>query len=100
PRPPPPAPPPPRPMDPPPPRRYPFVSRGETPPVAIERTEGPWLVTPDGRRIYDAAGGAIVAKVGDGRTEVAAAVREALPRESYVVPPFVTPSRLRLTERL
>jgi adenosylmethionine-8-amino-7-oxononanoate aminotransferase len=81
-------------------RRYPFVSRGEPPPVAIERTEGPWLVTPDGRRIYDAAGGAIVANVGHGRTEVADAVREALARETYVVPPFVTPSRLRLTERL
>jgi adenosylmethionine-8-amino-7-oxononanoate aminotransferase len=81
-------------------RRYPFVSRGEPPPVAVERTEGPWLVTPDGRRIYDAAGGAIVANVGHGRTEVADAVREALVRETYVVPPFATPSRLRLTERL
>jgi adenosylmethionine-8-amino-7-oxononanoate aminotransferase len=81
-------------------RRYPFVSRGEPPPVAVDRTEGPWLVTPDGRRIYDAAGGAIVANVGHGRTEVADAVREALAAETYVVPPFVTPSRLRLTERL
>ena len=81
-------------------RRYPFVSRGEPPPVAVARTEGPWLVTPDGRRIYDAAGGAIVANVGHGRTEVADAVREALAAETYVVPPFATPSRLRLTERL
>jgi adenosylmethionine-8-amino-7-oxononanoate aminotransferase len=81
-------------------RRYPFVSRGEPPPVAVERTEGPWLVTPDGRRIYDAAGGAIVANVGHGRAEVADAVREALASESFVVPPFATPSRLRLTERL
>lgn len=81
-------------------RRYPFVSRGESPPVAVARTEGPWLVTPDGRRIYDAAGGAIVANIGHGRTEVADAVREALATESFVVPPFATPSRLRLTERL
>ena len=81
-------------------RRYPFISRGEPTPVAIARTEGPWLVTPDGRRIYDAAGGAIVANVGHGRTEVADAVREALVAETYVVPPFATPSRLRLTERL
>ena len=81
-------------------RRYPFVSRGEPPPVAVARTEGPWLVTPDGRRIYDAAGGAIVANVGHGRAEVADAVREALASETYVVPPFATPSRMRLTERL
>jgi adenosylmethionine-8-amino-7-oxononanoate aminotransferase len=81
-------------------RRFPFVSRGEPPSVAIARTEGPWLVTPDGRRILDAAGGAIVANVGHGRTEVADAVREALATETYVVPPFATPSRVRLVERL
>jgi adenosylmethionine-8-amino-7-oxononanoate aminotransferase len=81
-------------------RRYPFVSRGEAPPVVVERTEGPWLVLPDGRRIYDAAGGAIVANIGHGRTEVADAVRAALATETYVVPPFATPSRIRLTERL
>lgn len=81
-------------------RRFPFVSRGEPPAVAVTRTEGAWLVLPDGRRIYDAAGGAIVSNVGYGRTEVADAVREALATETYVIPPFVTPSRLRLTERL
>jgi adenosylmethionine-8-amino-7-oxononanoate aminotransferase len=81
-------------------RRYPFVSSGEPPPVAVARTEGPWLILPDARRIYDAAGGAIVANVGHGRTEVADAVREALATETYVVPPFATPSRLRLVERL
>jgi adenosylmethionine-8-amino-7-oxononanoate aminotransferase len=81
-------------------RRFPFVSRGEPPSVAIARTEGPWLVTPDGRRILDAAGGAIVANVGHGRTEVAEAVRAALETETYLVPPFATPSRVRLVERL
>ena len=68
--------------------------------MAIARTEGPWLVTPDGRRILDAAGGAIVANVGHGRTEVADAVAEALKTETYLVPPFATPSRVRLVERL
>jgi len=81
-------------------RRYPFVSRGEAPPVAVARAEGPWLVTPDGRRIYDAAGGAIVASLGHGRAEIAEAVRDALAAESFVVPPFATPSRIRLVERL
>ena len=57
-------------------------------------------MTPEGRRIYDAAGGAIVANVGHGRTEVADAVREALATETYVVPPFATPSRIALVERL
>ena len=59
--------------------RYPFVSApGRPPGVAIERTEGPWLITAEGRRIYDAAGGAIVANIGHGRQEVAEAVAAAV----------------------
>jgi adenosylmethionine-8-amino-7-oxononanoate aminotransferase len=81
-------------------RRYPFVSRGGPPGVVIERTEGPWLVTAEGRRIYDAAGGAIVSNIGHGRAEVAEAARRALAEVDYVVPPFATPSRVRLVERL
>ena len=81
--------------------RYPFVSEAGRPPaVAIERTEGPWLVTADGRRIYDAAGGAIVSNIGHGRREVAEAMAAALEEATYLVPPFASPSRVRLAERL
>jgi adenosylmethionine-8-amino-7-oxononanoate aminotransferase len=80
---------------------YPFVSRGDAgPPLEIARTEGPWLVTPEGRRIYDAAGGAIVASIGHGREEVAEVARMTLAETTYVVPPFATPSRVRLVGRL
>jgi adenosylmethionine-8-amino-7-oxononanoate aminotransferase len=79
-------------------RRYPFVPGGVTLPVAS--AEGAWLVLPDGRRVLDAAGGAIVANVGHGRREVAEAVAAELARASYLVPPFATETRLALVDRL
>jgi adenosylmethionine-8-amino-7-oxononanoate aminotransferase len=80
-------------------RQYPFLpSLGAGLPVA--RAEGAWLILPDGRRILDAAGGAIVASIGHGNAEVAAAAARALGEASYVVPPFVTEHRVRLVERL
>jgi adenosylmethionine-8-amino-7-oxononanoate aminotransferase len=78
---------------------YPLLPRGRAP-LEIARAEGCWLETPDGRRILDAAGGAIVASVGHGRAEVAEAVAAALKETTYVVPPFATPHRVRLVERL
>ena len=78
---------------------YPFVP-GWTPPTVI-RGEGAYLVMA-GRQFASStrAGGAIVTNIGHGRSEVAAAVAEATEHEGYVVPPWLTPSRLRLTERL
>lgn len=78
---------------------YPFVSRG-APPLTVARTEGVWLITPDGRRILDAAGGAIVASIGHGRAEVAEAAARAMAQTTFVVPPFATESRVALVERL
>ncbi len=79
---------------------YPFVSRGQGPPLVIARSEGAWLVTDAGTRILDAAGGAIVCNVGHGRAELAEVAREALSAIDYVVPPFGTESRIALAERL
>ena len=50
-------------------RSYSFIGGAGQPVIA--QAEGPWLITPEGRRIYDAAGGAIVANIGHGRAEVA-----------------------------
>jgi adenosylmethionine-8-amino-7-oxononanoate aminotransferase len=68
--------------------------------IAVARAEGVHLVTPDGRRILDAAGGAVVANVGYGRPEVVEAARRSLERIGYVVPPFATPEREELVARL
>ncbi len=80
--------------------RYPLISRGRSAPLRIERAEGAYLYTPEGRRILDAAGGAIVSNIGHGRREVGEAYARALQETSYVVPPFATESRVRLVERL
>lgn len=68
--------------------------------LVFERTEGAYLITSDGRRILDAAGGAIVANIGHGRAEVVEAVAAAMSRNTYLVPPFATPERVALVERL
>ncbi len=79
--------------------RYPFLP-GLGGGLEIAGTEGSFLITPDGRRILDAAGGAIVASIGHGRTEVADAVAASMRRTTYVVPPFVTEERVALATRL
>ena len=81
-------------------QRYPFVrsSTGFVP--AIARAEGCTLFTADGGRVLDAAGGAIVVNIGHGRGEVTEAYARGAREATYVVPPFATESRVRLTERL
>ena len=69
-------------------------------PTRIAGADGVELIAEDGRRILDAAGGAIVVNVGHGRAEVADAMRAAALQCSYAVPPWMTPSRERLLERL
>ncbi|MFW6093334.1 MAG: aspartate aminotransferase family protein [Pseudomonadota bacterium] len=76
---------------------WPF-NRAGTP--TIVRAEGAELVTAEGRRLLDAAGGAIVANIGHGRRRVAERVAEVTAECTYVVPPWVTPSRRALVETL
>ena len=68
--------------------------------VEIVGADGAYLIDAGGRRILDAAGGAIVANIGHGRESVARAVYEATKATTYVVPPWLTPQRRQLVERL
>ena len=68
--------------------------------LEIERAEGLYLYTPEGFEILDAAGGAIVCNIGHGRRRVAEAMSKAALDASYVVPPFLTPQRAALSEKL
>jgi adenosylmethionine-8-amino-7-oxononanoate aminotransferase len=61
--------------------------------------DGVFLIADDGRRILDAAAGAIVGNIGWGRTEVAEAAAAVMPM-GYVVPLWPTPSRLALRDEL
>lgn len=78
--------------------RMAFVPGGV--PLTIKAAEGAYLITDDGRRILDAAGGAIVANIGHGRREVAETAARTLERIDYVVPTFATEERDRLVQRL
>ena len=69
-------------------------------PFRIVGAKGAYLHASDGREILDAAGGAIAVNVGHGRAAVADAMRDAALATSYVVPPWLTPERERLLERL
>ena len=80
-------------------RQWPFAFAAMHP-TRIVAAEGAELILADGRRVLDAAGGAIAVNVGHGRAEVADAMRDAALRCSYVVPPWLTPERERLLERL
>ena len=70
------------------------------PPLAIERTDGVWLIRDTGQRILDAGGGAIVTNVGHGRVDVADAAKSALTDVGYVVPLWATEQRVALVEEL
>jgi len=80
--------------------RWPFATFASMPPVRIERAKGAYLYDGNGREILDAAGGAIAVNIGHGRAEVANAMRDAAVECSYAVPPWLTPQRERLLERL
>ena len=66
----------------------------------ITLTEGVFLYDATGRPILDAAGGAIVTNIGHGRERVVEKVAAATRTTTYVVPPWITPSRRALVEVL
>jgi adenosylmethionine-8-amino-7-oxononanoate aminotransferase len=78
--------------------RFAFVPGAPAYPTIVAG-DGVFLVTDSGRRILDAAGGAIVGNIGWGRTEVADAAAAVMPM-GYVVPLWPTPSRLALRDEL
>lgn len=69
-------------------------------PLVIDRAEGAWLYTRDGRKILDAAAGAVVVNIGQGREELARVAAEAVSRVNYVLPVWSHEARERLTARL
>jgi adenosylmethionine-8-amino-7-oxononanoate aminotransferase len=76
---------------------WPFIPG---PTLDIVGASGVYLYTADGKRILDAAGGAIVTNIGHGRERVVERVAEATRDYTYVVPPWITPSRRALVTAL
>jgi len=77
---------------------YNFVPGAATPTVVA--TEGCELVLSDGRRILDGGGGAIVTNIGHGRPEIAEVAARSTSTIDYVIPPWNTPPRQALVDRL
>ena len=77
---------------------WPFLGRSK--PFRVSHGKGAWLYTPDGKRVLDGGGGAIVVNVGHGRQAVAAAIHDAALKCSYVVPNWITPEREALVNEL
>jgi adenosylmethionine-8-amino-7-oxononanoate aminotransferase len=69
-------------------------------PLIIDHAAGPWLYTRDGRKILDAAAGAVVVNIGQGRDELARVAAEEVAKVNYVLPVWSHDARERLTERL
>jgi len=76
-----------------------FMKTGSFP-LRIERAEGPYLFTGDGLKILDAASGAVVVNIGQGREELAQLAAEQVRQLNYIVPLWISPPRERLVERL
>ncbi len=69
-------------------------------PLYIERAQGAYLFTRDGRKILDGGSGAVIANIGQGREELAKLAAEVVARVNYVVPVWISPERERLATRL
>ena len=78
--------------------KWPFLPKDAG--LNIVKTDGAYLYTPEGKKILDAASGAIVNNIGYGREEVAEAIKEASLNNTYVLPPFLTPEREELLDEL
>src|SRR5438105_13664317 len=77
-----------------------FIRPPHGEPLRIDRAEGAYLFTRDGRKILDAAGGAVVVNIGQGREEIAKLAAEQLAELDYIVPVWLSPARERLVKRL
>ena len=84
-------------------REHTFFSwsvQGAIDPIAIDRAEGVWLYTPDGRRILDFNSQLMSVNIGHGDPRVIAAITEQAQKVTYVTPSLTTEVRARLGAKL
>src|SRR6187402_1377027 len=84
-------------------REHTFFSwsvQGAIDPIAIDRAEGVWLYTPDGRRILDFNSQLMSVNIGHGDRRVIAAITEQATKLQYVQPAFATEIRGKLGKKM
>lgn len=74
--------------------------QGQLAPIAIDRAEGVWLYTPEGRRILDFNSQLMSVNIGHGDRRVVEAITEQATKLQYVQPAFATEIRARLGAKL
>ena len=77
-----------------------WSAQGAIDPIAIDRAEGVWLYTPDGRRILDFNSQLMSVNIGHGDRRVIDAITEQATKLQYVQPAFATEIRARLGAKL
>ena len=84
-------------------REHTFFSwsvQGALDPIAIDRAEGVYLYTPEGRRILDFNSQLMSVNIGHGDRRVIDAITAQAPKLQYVQPAFATEIRARLGAKL
>jgi taurine--2-oxoglutarate transaminase len=74
--------------------------QGALDPIAIDRAEGVWLYTPEGRRILDFNSQLMSVNIGHGDRRVIEAITEQATKLQFVQPAFATEIRARLGQKL
>ena len=69
-------------------------------PLSFERGEGVWLITQDGQRYLDFAGGIAVNSLGHGHPALVAALTEQAGKLWHTSNLYESPEQTRLAERL
>src|SRR5262245_4257472 len=84
-------------------RKYTFFSwsvQGQLDPIAIDRAEGVYLYTPEGKRILDFNSQLMSVNIGHGDRRVIDAINEQALKLQYVQPAFATEIRGRLGQKM
>ena len=79
---------------------YTWSATGKVSPLPIERAEGIFLYSPDGRRYYDFNSQLMSVNIGHSHPKVIAAMKKALDGLIYAWPGSATRERARLSKKL
>jgi len=77
-----------------------WAAQGDYTPIPVKRTEGCWIITPDGRRIFDLRSAHESSNIGFNHPRVLTAMREQMEKIVYVTDDFATEPTARLAARL
>lgn len=75
---------------------YSWSIQGKVNPIAIDRAEGIYMYTPEGKKIIDFISGLICVNVGHSHPHVLKAMREQMEKITYISPSFTSEAKAKL----